>query len=857
MAKFKHFSVDPRKGGQLLTDVSGETPDLNNYAVKEGWRRLTQDQETIREGDAHFQPNQSVPPGSQPFPPVIPGDPILLVHDAIFPNGTVVTIVGTATSIFVLVNQDSAFVYEVGPEIVGIDLTTNVIKLRDDWTGEFLATNTFYVDQSTFNDARYTVAGGGSTYDAFLDVTTINIVETIPSSMPDGVVVAPTYGNAIVGISTVNKEFVISGDHTGSFLDTNTFHVVGTDNNNERYTVNGDSTYSAGPDETTIVVLDTILSSTLEGFVMPVFETELAWLEIASDLEPGHRWEMFNVDGFVIFNNGKELPFTWELDDPSVTPIYELREQGVGAVETITEFNGALLCGDILDIPQGDLLGILNGADPFGVYEEEVDGDRRRFRLLWSAFGKPRRFGVTVDGSITATTPTLTLNYKPVEWVVGTSLLIVGAGASGGNLTAAITNIVGLTITLDTNAGWTVTNEDVFQSTDLEQAPVPGGFKDLQDDSTGILRMSELRGRLVVFKDTTIMMSNYTGDVNNPFEPVIVHRGANLYWRWSLAKPKNRDVLVYAGEYDFFQFDTASQKPKEIPALLGCRDSFFSQVQEADAELIYASDNEATHEIWFNFPSDALAFDYQYNTCSMVGREYTASKTIMRPREGINQRAEERWFVGGRSDGVIVMYGLTNLDQLAFAGGKTVYGLGAKYSITNSAYQIGTTVRSDGFFFADTDVGSTIVWNTGETAVITNYIGQATVEVDTFQEVDQGKFYIFESYYSSVLESGWGHFGDRYNEKDVRGYLFEASSNTNNAPEVQIEIETNRNTNDTFVSEVDVTLDNIDEDNMIPTLIRGTYFRDRITISDYRPVILSARTWEASKKKSRSMTRTL
>jgi hypothetical protein len=567
----------------LLTDVTSETPGINNYSIKSGWRRITEDQEITREGDVYFQPNQDVPPGVQPFPPVVPGDPILLVHDAIFPNGTVVTIVGTATSIFVFINRESADVYQIGPDIKEIDLGTNVIKIRDDWSAEFVAGKEFYIEFSTFNDRKYTVAGGGSTYDAFLNLTTINLVETLASSLPDGVAVAPVYGNEIVGIDVINKEFVISGDHTDAFLDTNTFYIVGTDpstGNNGRYTVNGDSTYDAMADETTIVVLDTIVSGTVEGFIMPVYETELAWIQIASDLEPGHRWEVFNIDGYVIFNNGKELPFTWELGDPSVKPIYELREQGVAAVETITEFNGMLLCGDILDIPQTELATILNGSDPFGVYDDEVEGDRRRFRLIWSAFGEPRRFGVVVKGSISSGSPTLTLNIKPVEWEVGTTVVVVGAGAAAGNLTAKISNIAGLVITLDTNASTTVTDEDVFQSSDLELAPIPGGFQDLQDDSSGIIRMAELRGQLVVFKDTTIMMSRYTGDVNAPFDFVIVHRGSNIFWRWTLAQPKTLAVLIYAGEFDFYAFDVASQRPKIIPALSNCLDIFFDAVRQ-------------------------------------------------------------------------------------------------------------------------------------------------------------------------------------------------------------------------------------------------------------------------------------
>ena len=200
MAKYKHFSVTPQSGGNLITDSSEETPDLNNYTIKSGIRRLTKDQETVREGDVYFQPNQDLPPGIQPFPPVTPGDPILLIHDAIFPDGTVVTIVGTATDIFVFVNSDSAYVYQTGPDIKSIDLSTNSIEIEGDWTSEFVAGHTFYIQFSTFNNGKYTVSVGGPTYNASTTRTSIPLDETLSASLPDGIAVAPVYGNEIAAI---------------------------------------------------------------------------------------------------------------------------------------------------------------------------------------------------------------------------------------------------------------------------------------------------------------------------------------------------------------------------------------------------------------------------------------------------------------------------------------------------------------------------------------------------------------------------------------------------------------------------------------------------------------------------------
>ena len=257
----------------------------------------------------------------------------------------------------------------------------------------------------------------------------------------------------------------------------------------------------------------------------------------------------------------------------------------------------------------------------------------------------------------------------------------------------------------------------------------------------------------------------------------------------------------------------------------------------------------------FNFPDDALCYDYTYGTCSLAGRYYSASKTIKRPRESISERAEERWFIAGRDDGVVVMYGNTNLAQPALADTKRVFGNGGKYSIFSSSYQIGTVVYVDSFFFAATDVGSTIIWDDGTKAVITGFIDQLSVQVDRSQKVAQQKFYVFESLYSAVLASGRGSFSDSNNEKMLRSYVPELSSNSEIVP-FQVEILTSRNTSEAEDLAVTHEFTNPDQENLLPLMLRSIFFKDRITVTDqYKQLILSKKTFEVSKNNSRSMTR--
>lgn len=84
------------------------------------------------------------------------------------------------------------------------------------------------------------------------------------------------------------------------------------------------------------------------------------WMEIGSGFsEDGNRWEAVNINGYAVFNNGVDLPVTYRLEDTEVSPIYELREQGVASVGTIAEYYGILMCSDISEIQTTKLAELL------------------------------------------------------------------------------------------------------------------------------------------------------------------------------------------------------------------------------------------------------------------------------------------------------------------------------------------------------------------------------------------------------------------------------------------------------------------------------------------------------------------
>lgn len=89
-------------------------------------------------------------------------------------------------------------------------------------------------------------------------------------------------------------------------------------------------------------------------------ETAKGWIQIGSGFSPlGKRWEAVRVGDFVVLNNGYDLPMTYRLDQYSVYPIYELREQQVASVATIGAMNDILICMGLKQIFDTDFTALM------------------------------------------------------------------------------------------------------------------------------------------------------------------------------------------------------------------------------------------------------------------------------------------------------------------------------------------------------------------------------------------------------------------------------------------------------------------------------------------------------------------
>ena len=157
------------------------------------------------------------------------------------------------------------------------------------------------------------------------------------------------------------------------------------------------------------------------------------------------------------------------------------------------------------------------------------------FRTTWSALGMGTRYAPSFPCAISAGSRILTLTRPAKSLTSGMSVIVVGAALDGGNLTATIlvADEGSKTFILDTAATTTVTNGLVAAADTF--GGIGGLFQDLQQDGTPIIRSMQLNDVLNVYRGTGYQVANYTGDVTAPFQFTPIIKTANtLFYKYSL-----------------------------------------------------------------------------------------------------------------------------------------------------------------------------------------------------------------------------------------------------------------------------------------------------------------------------------
>jgi hypothetical protein len=207
----------------------------------------------------------------------------------------------------------------------------------------------------------------------------------------------------------------------------------------------------------------------VEGTGLPVFRTStnFTWARVNPSEDPdnplsaqylfgtqgSHRWQMVDMDGYAVFNNGYDLPFVYDLTDTTNYRghlLYELRENGYAFCDTMAVLGGVLTFQDVAELTDTQTQLEKGNTDPHitaplgynltdghGAYGPVRDDNavnppyaRIRYQLIGSPFNNPERWGAAVEATTTSGNSVITTTYRMLSWEVNASknLRVVGAG---------------------------------------------------------------------------------------------------------------------------------------------------------------------------------------------------------------------------------------------------------------------------------------------------------------------------------------------------------------------------------------------------------------------------------------------
>jgi hypothetical protein len=425
------------------------------------------------------------------------------------------------------------------------------------------------------------------------------------------------------------------------------------------------------------------------GGLIKVFDYDSdAWETIGSGYstqqDAGFRWwQIEDIAGYAVFNNGRDLPCWWQIGDATVTPLYEMREAGYASVGHICEYvDGVLMCADVLEINDADMAAVMNDPLPYKTIVDGANTTRVTFERIWSNIGNPTDFAVDVDGSIAATSDQLTLAWPMASFSIGDEIIVVGAGASWGNLQTTISNIVGDVWTLADVASTTVTDAIVSRPTDINSI---AGFDEIEDDGSAILLQIPLKTQLIVFKASGhIWQSYYTGSLDEPFAKDRVTKKAGVAPRFpravvNIVNDDDEEYLLFPGAKHFYRFDLGSQAPFQEKQFKGAeKNLFFSRIKGLGPYDVWAADNTCTDEMFFAYrwtdyetgdynAARAIALKYAKD-CESIAEvsafNFACAGTVQKPLTGFTCDEVELWFLMGDGAGKVTLYGETNLEVL-------------------------------------------------------------------------------------------------------------------------------------------------------------------------------------------------
>lgn len=381
--RYKTIESNPHVGGNLITAGSADNAGIFNYVEKFNYRRDL-DIEQRREGCDYFYPNITLPVAGQPYP----GQ---LSIDQLTRAGT------TATA-----SRAAGHHFQNGESII-ITGANNAA-----YNGTFTILN---VTPTSFD---YVIVGAPGTPDGSATIVAapleeVNLVALARRPNGQTAVIAGSQHRLYRYYALEDPDY-ISKDATD--------YPPGTPLNELFYWSQDAIDYPIGTPIDQLFYID---------------ENPGYWIVIGYGFsDSGRRWEAEPINGYLCLNNGVDLPMTYRVEELFVTPIYELRENGVASVGTIANFNGFLMCADITEIHSDVLANWFNTAGYVAVTSLTRVGAVVTGTI---AAGQPFKLGETIvikgaaHAEYNGTWPVIAATATTFQFAIGTTPATPDGGA--------------------------------------------------------------------------------------------------------------------------------------------------------------------------------------------------------------------------------------------------------------------------------------------------------------------------------------------------------------------------------------------------------------------------------------------
>lgn len=615
------------------------------------------------------------------------------------------------------------------------------------------------------------------------------------------------------------------------------------------------------------------------------------------NLHEMRRWEAVALNGYAVCNNGIDLPYLYREEWEDATQLFALRELGIVRAGCIAEHGGYLVCSDLTEFAEGELdrwVSICkdNGIDPYSnvtpelIEEHNLKVDETQYAVMWSAPGDPTEWGASLPGSIIEGTnrwiPDNPSLVKSIE--VGQDFIVPAAAELGANLVTTITNIIeGTDGVLYFELEHTAATPDAV-ATGLPRAvtglnaelaydpasPTDLGAGRLIEPPTGL--DAELDADQSGQSGTPALSVDQVNDGAASVTVVEVEEGDPTTTSITVVQVedgggegKTADPTVYEG--DAFS-NTVGGSSVEI---LGDGSRILKMEKLMDVLIIYRQTGYWMAQLTQSV-EDPFSFTERYTGNRAALFRHSVANIVDKYHifvglQGVFKvdltEAEPSW-VNAFQVGPQFWRDLSLYDQeTVFAYDNALTGeiwmclpreLGDQATLAYD-YRTNTLSHIDQHFTA----GLTIrrpqnpFTERSDDMVIISYDGIVYTYGFGYGDIPSVFNRVGEEY-TSVISSTLMNFKDRFNEKDIRSYVL-LLDQTNPAIGTRMELYTQGSLLDEKVLVVDHSIDDLDDETMVPVWSRALFYKDKITVTGKdNPLRMASRIFEVSDVKSRSQT---